>query len=271
MKDSFYQREVTYNGKTFVCRWFAIAKYEMTYNNLSHNPDNNWRNTYSYETYTTWQWWFISKKWYPIANLNQTHAISSCRSLWTNYHLVTNNEWMTLARNLEQQSLNWSSWIKWTWGVYVGISEDNTYWCDGNPDWQRVVPSTDWTCTKRIHTISNNQTIRDLWWNLREHVDRWNNPVITTATIWNWSLCVSSNYWYNNWEPSTTCWVKYWPIYNKWWVDMWMWYVWNSWDTNRVFVRWWDAADKTQWWIYLLRLDLISTNTNGNLGFRCVR
>jgi hypothetical protein len=45
----------------------------------------------------------------PIATVSQPQAIIACRSMGAGYHLITENEWMTVARNIEQVSNNWSS------------------------------------------------------------------------------------------------------------------------------------------------------------------
>ncbi len=42
----------------------------------------------------------------PIVHINQTQAISACP---TGYHLITTNEWMTIARNAEAQASNWAN------------------------------------------------------------------------------------------------------------------------------------------------------------------
>ena len=41
----------------------------------------------------------------PIVHITQTQAISACPS---GYHLISNAEWMTIARNAEAQSSNWA-------------------------------------------------------------------------------------------------------------------------------------------------------------------
>jgi len=41
----------------------------------------------------------------PIVHITQTQAISSCPS---SYHLISNTEWMTIARNAEAQASNWA-------------------------------------------------------------------------------------------------------------------------------------------------------------------
>jgi len=44
----------------------------------------------------------------PIVHITQTQAISACP---TGYHLITNNEWMTVARNTEGQTANWANGV----------------------------------------------------------------------------------------------------------------------------------------------------------------
>ncbi len=48
---------------------------------------------------------------YPIANVSQTNSIVRCAATTvagSAAHLITNNEWMTVARNAEAQAGNWS-------------------------------------------------------------------------------------------------------------------------------------------------------------------
>jgi len=44
----------------------------------------------------------------PIVHITQTQAISACP---TGYHLITNDEWMTIARNVEAQTANWADGV----------------------------------------------------------------------------------------------------------------------------------------------------------------
>jgi len=41
-----------------------------------------------------------------IANITQPNAIQQCKDIDT--HLMTMNEWMAIARNIEAQDSNWS-------------------------------------------------------------------------------------------------------------------------------------------------------------------
>ena len=63
---------------------------------------------------------------YPIVDINQAGAITACASLGAGYHLITNNEWMTVARNIEQQGGNWSTGIVGSGGLYRGITGEGT-------------------------------------------------------------------------------------------------------------------------------------------------
>jgi flagellin-like protein len=44
----------------------------------------------------------------PLRYVNQFEAIELCKTLGSDYHLITNNEWMTITRNIEQVSSNWA-------------------------------------------------------------------------------------------------------------------------------------------------------------------
>ena len=47
----------------------------------------------------------------PWVNISQTNAIAECAALGSSYHLISNNEWMTIARNAEAQGANWGSGV----------------------------------------------------------------------------------------------------------------------------------------------------------------
>ncbi len=44
----------------------------------------------------------------PLVHITQTQALTSCP---TGYHLITNDEWMTIARNVEAQTANWANGV----------------------------------------------------------------------------------------------------------------------------------------------------------------
>ncbi|MEF2175462.1 MAG: SUMF1/EgtB/PvdO family nonheme iron enzyme [Candidatus Absconditabacteria bacterium] len=271
MKNIFYQREVNYNGNDYGCRGFAIAKYEMTYKDLSHNPDNNGRNTYGYHVYTNTKGGFVSKQGYPIATINQLQAINACRSVGSNYHLITNIEWMTASRNIEQNGNNWTTGIKGSGGLFRGISDESNFGCPGRPDGQRAVSSTNSSCTRRIHTISNNNQIRDMSGNVWEHVDRGNNPHTLIVNVGNGNMCGTTNYWYINGDPSTSCAINNGPLNNKGGLDKGMGYLRKSDGIDKIFYRGGSSSAGSISGIYSNLMFRTSTSSDHHVGFRCVR
>ncbi len=58
----------------------------------------------------------------PVVNITQGQAITACQSIGA--HLVTNNEWMTMARNIEQVPSNWSSGTVGNGYLYSGHNDN---------------------------------------------------------------------------------------------------------------------------------------------------
>lgn len=270
-------------------KWFCVAKYEMTYSDVDM-PDScnvqypsvctanqDW-NTVRYKSYKT----IVSTEWkYPIANITQQQAIDACKSMWEWYHLITNNEWMTIARNIESNPDNWSSKQFWNWNLYNWVSNDTTLWC--NATWwnseprtyaTKTWPWTDVNCNyKRKHILTNWQEIYDLAWNVWEHVNKantidwtnYNNLQTTIAWTSTWTN------WDDDWLYEQTDLKKYWSSLYLWTTNgMWNLYY-SNWVPDNIFIRGWSANHNTNTWIFTLHLILNSSYQWHWVWFRCAK
>ena len=108
--------------------------------------------------------------------LNRNEAINACENVGNGYSLITNNEWMTIARNIEQVAENWSD-------REVGVGElnrghfDNKPWgtLEASPDDNEACYGTDnrcsashWLPERRTHRLSNGEVIWDFAGNASE-------------------------------------------------------------------------------------------------------
>jgi type IV pilus assembly protein PilA len=117
---------------------------------------------------------------YPIANINQTTAASYCSTAGAS--LITNREWMTIARNIEGQLSNWTTGTATssaigTGGLYRGHS-------DNSPSTALVAGADNngyigtgqsgFSIERRTHSLSNGEII----WDIGGNVNEWTNDTI---------------------------------------------------------------------------------------------
>ena len=172
------------NGKTAFYVMQYEAKYDTDGNGLGDDagtgvPPTGCRVSASYDT---WDWanasspcpsWLAanvvsSPEGSPIAGITHTQAISACP---TGYHLITNDEWMAIARDAEQVASNWAnnqigSTVASGGGLKrgnVGITDSASY--NGNDPEKGSGRNA-----KAMLTLSNGSTIWDISGNVYEHV-----------------------------------------------------------------------------------------------------
>ena len=127
----------------------------------------------------------------PWTYIDRTDAITKCQTMGTGYDLISNNEWQSIARNIELVESNWSTGIVGDGGLNQGHSDriplealaasgDDNKACEGTG---QTCNSTTWNSQRRTHTLSNGEVIWDIAGNVFEWVKGF-NLVFFRETIW---------------------------------------------------------------------------------------
>lgn len=170
---------------------FCVAKYEMSYADADA-PDStgggtDWNTMHYVGTSKT----IVSMaNKYPIADITQPQAIDACQR--AGYHLVTNREWLTVARDAESVGDNRSSGIVGNGGMFRGITGEgngaSSLGCDTASSTEKgprayvaragmntgkfgTAKQADCD-SKRYHRLSNGSVVYDLAGNVWEHVNK---------------------------------------------------------------------------------------------------
>lgn len=137
----------------------------------------------------------------PWVNISQNEAKFRCASLGPQYSLITNPQWMTIARNIEATAGNWSSNTVYSGGLNKGhddgtpaislaASTDGDA-CSGTG---QTCSDTFWDPQRRTHRLATGDTIWDFGGNVAETIDwfvlndkaspqsAWINPNSATPT-----------------------------------------------------------------------------------------
>ena len=115
----------------------------------------------------------------PWVNINRNDSITECTDLGGKYDLITNDEWQSIARNIEDVASNWKND---TVGDAGGLSVGHS---DSVPSGTRAASSDDnnacyetgntcdgstWHSQRRTHTLSNGEVVWDIGGNVYEWV-----------------------------------------------------------------------------------------------------
>lgn len=131
----------------------------------------------------------------PWVSIDITDSYAECNDLNTHnsvtnkYHLIANEEWMAIARNIEAQASNWSNGvISMSEEINRGHSDDSPtgviaitdmndpYSDTGNNSGQ--MPSAGWE-QKRTHTLSNGSVL----WDIAGNAWEWSDLSLSTAGL----------------------------------------------------------------------------------------
>ena len=262
---------------------FCVAKYEMSYADSYWDvPSSTWFGINFNSIAYSWSKIPASLTGkYPIADITQQEAIESCISIWEWYHLITNNEWTTIARNIEQQAINWSWSVVWENFIYNWVSS-NSMWCLWSTDTIYTSLSREWwtkawwwfwntDCdNKRQLRLSNWEVIWDLSWNIWEHVNKNNTIDGTNYATWvNPYIWIADGTWGEWFSVTNNYRLDYWPLISL-TSNRWVWELYHGpWD---IIIRWSSTLgtnDVTG--IFTLATSLTYDHNDRNVGFRCAK
>jgi prepilin-type N-terminal cleavage/methylation domain-containing protein len=218
----------------------------------------------------------------PQVNISQTDAITACSLNGPGYGLITNAEWMTIARNIEGQSSNWTGGSVGSGGLWRGHSDNNpSNSLPANADDNLGYAGTGNTSPsveRRTHTISNGQVI----WDLSGNVWEWTNDTILgqdkpnngSGSLWqNWSVFNTGGSYgslsYNLTRPSNPDWDTT-SGSNE---NVGQYFAGGLTGGPFAFIRggdWINNNDPIRTGIFTLYLDYIPNSPRTFIGFRCI-
>jgi len=109
----------------------------------------------------------------PIGSISHASAKTYCSAIGA--HLLTNEEWMTIARDAAAQDANWSSGITGTGYLYSGHNDNGpatALVAGSDADSYLGTGQSGTSNQRRILTLSNGSVVWDLAGNVSEHVMR---------------------------------------------------------------------------------------------------
>lgn len=126
----------------------------------------------------------------PWANITNPNSATACAGLGTRYHLVTNSEWMAMARNVEIQAQNWNGGAVYSGSLNQGHSDssplstlaastDDNQACTGTG---QACSLTTWDAQRRTFALSTGEFIWDVGGNAYEHTN-WIVPQASKAYV----------------------------------------------------------------------------------------
>lgn len=134
----------------------------------------------------------------PWVSITRDDAVTRCQLLGTGYQLISNNQWQTIARNIETVGWNWNGGVAGTNAMSRGHSDnapasalvadaDDNNACVGTG---QTCDGSTWNQQRRTNKLTNGEVIWDfagnVWeWTRDDYVDLGVNPAISAA----WNEC----------------------------------------------------------------------------------
>ena len=253
---------------------FCVMKYEAkAYNTTSssfisdggNSLSSNWADLNEIEARSV-------PEYGPWVFINQIDSREACDNLNNGvgtYQLITNTQWMTIARNIEQEDENWVDSNGDITSVGVGSLKQGNVGSSGIAGASYNGPDPDYvgagsgsnrsTNSPAILTLSNGEEI----WDLSGNVFNWVND---TVSMHSWISEGVRNYW--NFQTSSSYRLNAGPSNSSWGSSTGVGYVWHSGSSNGI-VRGGAWGNGDQSGLFAINYDLSSTGSLSYVGFRC--
>ena len=223
----------------------------------------------------------------PWVMISQEDAITQCASLGAGYHLMTNNEWMTISANLTNVDSNWTAGSVGLGSIFRGHSDNSPNATQGSPcaaSEDDSLAFVENACVpiifggdeqdetqRRTMNLSNGNVIWDLSGNVWEWIDYFNIDQKPTPNGYFWSEFteITSSLALTVQSLIPTSDVK--PFWN------------DAWDSTQSIGRFWAGPDSEGGslhrggdWNDMDNAGIFSANLHGAptptydaIGFRC--
>jgi formylglycine-generating enzyme required for sulfatase activity len=273
-------------NSTFGTNNFYVMKYAATCsdgngNNINTPADgdgyNNGGNTVNVNNCTPANGRQISSLpgGYPIVDISQTQAISYCASIGA--HLITNNEWQTIAWNAESQSSNWTGGSVGTGGLYIGNASNPSEYPADPSDANGYAGESSKTINytndeRRTLALSNGSIV----WDMAGNVWQWTSDTIqgqnqpTGATPgFTWRQFTAITTWGTMTQQTAG------PMNSAWSSTQDVGQIYSDGTSGNTtpygFIRGGTWNNGSNDGVEALNLSLVPSTANGYFGFRCAR
>ncbi|MFZ3009862.1 MAG: prepilin-type N-terminal cleavage/methylation domain-containing protein [Candidatus Microsaccharimonas sp.] len=136
----------------------------------------------------------------PWVNISQTNAIAEATALGTGYHLITEDEWLTIAHNVLSVNSNWSGGTVGSGFIYSGhndnVPTNSLAATTDDNDGYNGTGQTTGSNQRRTLTLTNGEVI----WDMAGNVNDWTSGTLAAGQLPGISGDIGYNWrqWNNN-------------------------------------------------------------------------
>ena len=209
----------------------------------------------------------------PWVSITQVNAVASSNLSCSGCHLITNDEWLTIAQNVASVNSNWTGGTVGSGSLYQGHTSTS-------PASNLAASTSDSSgysglsvssgSTRRTHTLTNGEVIWDLSGNVREFTQELitGNQPGTPSPSW------------QDWETTTNAggYPSFFPVYANVNAETWITtqnigrlYSDASSTAIRSVQRGGARSDGNNAGVYTVIINIAEATSNANLGFRVAR